>query len=100
MLSRDLQTLRNKLLTLAVINVLQPVERSFLIEQLESIVDTDHIDYILDELIKEKSVTIEKNHFRLTHKGMKVMIPRKGRTLRDMQRMEYLVQLSKQRGGS
>ena len=100
MLSHNLQTLRSKILTLVAINVFQPVEKAFLIEQLESIVDTNQIDYIIDELIKEKRVAFEKDHFRLTHKGIKSIIPGKGRILRDIQRMEYLVQISKQRGGS
>jgi len=100
MLSQNLQTLRSKILTLVAINVFQPVEKSFLIEQLQPEVDTDQIDYILDELIKEKRVAFEKNHFRLTYKGIKSIIPGRGRILRDIQRMEYLVQLSKQRGGS
>jgi len=82
------------------INVFQPVERSFLVEQLEPEADTDQIDHILDELIKEKRVAVEKDHFRLTYRGIKSIIPGRGRILRDIQRMEYLVQLSKQRGGS
>ena len=100
MLSQNLQTLRSKILTLVAINVFQPVERSFLSEQLDIIIDTERLDNILNELLEENRVVIEGNHFRVTYKGMKSMIPDKGRILRDIQRMEYLVQLSKERGGS
>lgn len=98
--SADLQMIRDKLLTLLTINVFQPVKKSSLVEQLDTVIDTNQIDHILSELVEEKRVVIEKDHFRLTYKGMKSLIPGKGRTLRDIQRMEYLVQLSKQRGGS
>ncbi len=100
MLSQNLQTLRSKILTMVAINVFQPVEKSFLTEQLQPEVDTSHIDHILDELIKEERVAFENGHFRATYKGMKSIIPGRGRILRDIQRMEYLVQLNKQRGGS
>ena len=99
MLSQNLVALRSKILTLVAINVFQPVEKSFLIEQLKCEVDTNHIDHILDELIKEKRVAFENRHFRTTYKGMKSIIPGRGRILRDLQRMEYLTQLSSKGGG-
>ena len=97
--SHNLQHIRDKLITLAAVNIFQPAEKAFLSKQLDSIIDTERLDYILNELLNEKRVVIEKNHFRVTNRGMKSMIPDKGRILRDIQRMEYLVQLSKERGG-
>lgn len=99
MISRNLQSIRDKLITLVAVNIFQPVERSFLLDQLDTIIDTERLDNILDKLLEEKKIVNEENHFRVTYKGMKSMIPDKGRILRDIQRMQYLVQLSKQRGG-
>ncbi len=99
MLSQNLQSLRSKILTMVAINVFQPVEKTFLIEQLQIEVNTDQIDHILDELIKEQRVALEKDHYRLTYKGIKSIVPGRGRILRDIQRMEYLTQLSSKGGG-
>lgn len=99
-LSPDLQRIRAKLLTLVAVNIFQPAESSLLVEQLKSHIDTEQIDSILDELVKEKRIIEEGSRYRLTYHGGKSIIPGKGRILRDIQRMEYLVQLSKQRGGS
>lgn len=98
--STDLQMIRAKLLTLLTVNVFQPVDRALLVEYLKSSIDTQQIDCILDELIKENRVTKESDRYRLTYHGGKTIIPGKGRILRDIQRMKYLVKISKQRGGS
>lgn len=97
--SHNLQYLRDKLITLVAVNIFQPAEKALLSRQLDSIIDTGRLDYILNELLNEKRVVIEQNNFRVTNRGMKSMIPDKGRILRDIQRMEYLVNLSKKRGG-
>ncbi len=56
---------------------------------------------ILKELIAQNKVAVEKKHYRLTYGGfIKSIVPNKGRFLRDNQRMEHLIQLTKQRGGS
>lgn len=99
MLSQNLQSLRSKILTTVAINVFQPVEKTFLIEQLQTEVDTNQIDHILDELTRERRITLEQGHYRLTYKGIKSIVPGRGRILRDLQRMEYLTQLSSKRGG-
>lgn len=98
--STDLQMVRDKLLTLLTINVFQPVERPLLVEHLKSSIDNQRMDCILDKLIKERRVTKEGDRYRLTYHGSKTIIPGKSRTLRDIQRMKYLVQISKERGGS
>lgn len=98
MKTRSLKYISDKLITLYAVNIFQPVEKDFLLKQLNNI-RSKKLDRILDELINEKRIVIEKNHFRLTLKGMYSMIPGDGRILRDLQRMEYLSQLSKKGGG-
>lgn len=96
----DLEKIRAKLLTLAVVNVLQPVEKSLLAEQLKSRINAEQLDDILSELIKEKRVAKEKRRYRLTSRGMWSTIPGEGRVLRDIYRMKYLARGSRQRGGT
>jgi hypothetical protein len=96
----DLEKIRVKLLTLAVVNVLQPVEKSLLAEQLKSRIDAEQLDNILSELIKERRVAKEKKRYRLTSRGMRSTTPGKGRILRDIHRMKYLARSTRQRGGT
>ena len=96
----DLQKIRVKLLTLAMVNVLQPIEKSLLAEQLKSRINAEQLDDILSELVREKRVTKEKERYRLTSRGMRSIIPAEGRILRDVQRMKYLAQVTRQRGGA
>ena len=59
------------------------------------------MDNVLKELIAQNKVVVEKNHYRLTYSGFtKSIVPNRGKFLRDNQRMEHLIQLTKQRGGS
>ncbi len=99
MSSPILENLLNKSLTLVAINIFQPCNKDILKENLKSEVNPDQIDNILTILIKEQRVICENNHFRLTRKGIDSIIPGKGRILRDLQRMEYLTQLSSKGGG-
>lgn len=98
-LVQDWENIRAKLLTLLAINIFQPVKISFLKQKLNNQIDTSKLRIILHELIKEKKVNRELRHYHLTYKGLKSVIPGKGRVLRDLHRMEYLVSLSKKGGG-
>lgn len=100
MFAQELLKYRLKALTLAVINVLQPVDKNTLVNRLTKAINTDQIDLILDELVTEHRITMEKDHYRVTYKGIKSTLRNKGRILRDVQRMEYLVKLSRKGGGT
>lgn len=95
-----LQRLRDKMFTLMTVNIFQPVEKSLLVDQLKSSIDTEQIDGILDELIKEKRVVKEGERYRLTFSYGKSIIPGRGRILRDVERMKYLARVTRQRGGT
>ena len=98
MKTRSLKYISDKLITLYAVNIFQPAEKDVLLKQLDNI-RSQKLERILNELINEKKIVVEKNHFRLTLKGMDSIIPGEGRILRDLQRMEYLSQLSKKGGG-
>ena len=99
MSSPILENLLNKSLTLVAINIFQPCNKDILKENLKSEVNPDQLDNILTILVKEQRVALEKDHYRLTYKGIKSIVPGRGRILRDLQRMEYLTQLSSKGGG-
>ena len=100
-LQEDWDVVRAKLVTLLAINVLQPVELKFLKRKLKPHIESHQVDNILKELIAQNKVAVEKKHYRLTYSGYtKSIVPNRGKFLRDNQRMEHLIQLTKQRGGS
>ncbi|MFC2010145.1 hypothetical protein ACFLUL_01025 [Chloroflexota bacterium] len=94
-----LDTLTAKSLVLVAINIFQPCKKVVLEENLKNEVDSKLLDDVITKLLEEKRVTFERDFFRITLKGMNSIIPGKGRMLRDLQRMEYLSQLSKKGGG-
>lgn len=99
MSARILETLTAKSLVLVAINIFQPCKKAILEENLKNEVDSKLLDDVITKLLEEKRVTCERDYFRLTLKGMNSIISGKGRMLRDLQRMEYLSQLSKKGGG-
>ena len=100
-LYNDWDIVRAKLVTLLAINVLQPVELKSLKRKLKPHVESRQMDNVLKELIAQNKVAVEKKHYRLTYSGFtKSIVPNRGKFLRDNQRMEHLIQLTKQRGGS
>ena len=99
MSARILETLTAKSLVLVAINIFQPCKKAILEENLKNEVDSKLLDDVITKLLEEKRVTFERDFFRITLKGMNSIIPGKGRVLRDLQRMEYLSQLSKKGGG-
>lgn len=94
-----LQRINNKLLTLVTINIFQPVERDYLYDKLQSSIDSEQLNSILDELVLGNRVVLEQQHYRLTMPGYKSIIPNKGRVLRDVNRMHYLADTNFLRGG-
>jgi hypothetical protein len=100
-LHKDWDILRARLVTLLAINIFQPVELKSLKKRLKPHVAPHQLDNILKELIAQNKVAVDKKHYRLTYSGfIKSIIPNRGKFLRDNQRMEHLIQLTKQRGGS
>ena len=100
-LNKDWDIVRAKLFTLLAINILQPVELKSLEKRLKPYIKPRQIDNVLKELIAQNKVAVEKQHYRLTYSGFaKSIVPNRGKFLRDYQRMEHLIQLTKQRGGS
>jgi len=97
----DWDITRSKLVTLLAINIFQPVELKSLKKRLKPHIRPRLMNNILKELIAQNKVTVEKQHYRLTYSGfIKSIVPNRGKFLRDNQRMEHLIQLTKKRGGS
>lgn len=92
------ESLIAKSMVLLAINIFQPCKKDILANNLKKYADSNQLDNILAQLLKEKRVTCERDYFRLTLKGMDSITPGKGRILRDLQRMEYLSQLYKKGG--
>ena len=100
-LQEDWDILRAKLVILLAINIFQPIELESLKRKLKPHIEPHQMDNVLKELIAQNKVAVEKNHYRLTYSGFtKSIVPNRGKFLRDNQRMEHLIQLTKQRGGS
>ena len=91
-------TIKKKAITLFVINVFQPVTVETIHRKLQDEVSLPELQDLLFELNHEGKITEENKHYRLTSIGTKSIIPGKGRTMRDIHRMEYLIEYSKQRG--
>lgn len=97
-LNEDWDTLRAKLVTLLAINIFQPVELSLLRKKLKPHIKPRQMNNVLKELIAQNKVTVEKQHYRLTYSGfIKSIVPNRGKFLRDNQRMEHLIQFTKQK---
>lgn len=95
----DWDDTRAKVLLLLAINMFQPVRLVSIKKYVNKHIQESNIRYILDELMTEKKIVRESGHYRLTYKGMQSILPGKGRFIRDIQRMYYLVQ-SSERGGT
>lgn len=89
----------NKINTLAVINVLEPVTKRTIIKSLGNNISTEQMELILNELINDGFTAKEKGWYRTTYRGSSFSISRKANKLRDIQRMKHLLTISKQRGG-
>jgi hypothetical protein len=96
----DWQKTKAKVLTLLAINIFQPVEFSVLKGYLSDHAKPVELRKILGDLVRERKVVREASHYRLTDTGLTSIIPGKGRFVRDIHRMEYLIHYTKQRGGS
>jgi len=94
------EILTAKSILLLAINIFQPCKKDTLEANLKEYFDMSLLDTFLAQLVEEKRATREGDYFRLTLKGMDSIIPGKGRILRDLQRMEYLSQLTKKGGGA
>lgn len=100
-LNEDWDILRAKLVALLAINIFQPVELKSLKKRLKPHIKPRQMNNVLKELIAQNKVAVEKKHYRLTYSGfIKSIVPNRGKFLRDGQRMEHLIELTKQRGGS
>jgi len=97
--AHNYDNLSNRIKTLAVVNVLQPVTKRSLVEHLRKTIHPDSISSILTELLDAGLVAKEKAYYRVTRRGLCFSISRQSRILRDIDRMKYLLATSKQRGG-
>lgn len=97
--------LKNRVLVLASINVLQPVTKRNLVKSLEEINNeetsniVEDIEVILDELNDAGFIKKERGWYRTTYKGISLFTSKKAKQIRDTQRIFYLLETSKQRGG-
>lgn len=89
----------NKIKTLAIINVLEPVTKRRIIKSIGNTTNKERVGLILNELINDGFIAREKWWYRTTYKGMSFSISRRAHILRDIQRMKHLLKISKQRGG-
>jgi hypothetical protein len=91
--------IKTKLNLLFIINIFQPVLLENIQKNVNDEIALPQLQDLLTELEQEGKIAIENQHFRLTLIGLQSIIPGKGRTMRDIHRMEHLVEFSKQRGG-
>ena len=90
--------IKTKVTVLLVINIFQPVSFETIHKNIGDKISFSQLQELLTELTQECKITEENAHYRLTSIGLVSIIPGKGRTIRDIHRMEYLVEYSKQRG--
>lgn len=95
----SVNSIRDKLLTLATVNVLQPARKQLLFKKLSDYMSREQLGSILKKLVQEKIITREKGYYRTTYRGSRLSISVKPRKLRDIQRMKHLLVIGKQRGG-
>ena len=95
----DGNNLSNRIRTLAIVTVLQPVTKASLLEYLRGTVHRDSISSILTDLLDAGLVAKDKRYYRATARGLSFSVSRRSKTLRDIDRMKYLLAISKQRGG-
>ena len=92
--------IRDKLLVLATVNVLQPVPKQALSDKLSEYMNKRQLGSTLKELVQEDLIAKEKQgYYRITYKGHKLTISTKARKLRDIQTLRHLLLISRQRGG-
>lgn len=89
----------NKIETLKVVNILQPVTRRGITKSLSKNIKQNNIASILTELLDDGLISNEKGYYRVTRRGISFNVSRQSKTLRDVLRMKYLLSTSKQRGG-
>ncbi len=89
----------DRIKTLAVVNVLQPVTKRTLLKHLPTTIRPDSLSSILNELVDANLISREKGYYRVTHSGISFNISRQSKKLRDITRMKYLLTTTKQRGG-
>ncbi len=89
----------NVIKMLNIINIFQPVTKQGLIEHIDQEINGKQMDLILSELAEIGFVAREKGWYRVTRRGLSLNISRKVSRLRDIQRMEHLLSINKQRGG-
>jgi len=90
----------DKMKTLTAINVLEPTTESTLARALKNDIEPSSLSIILEELLIEGLISKEKRHFRITYRGISLNHSQNSKKLRDISRMKYLLNTSKQRGGN
>ena len=86
--------------TLAAINVLEPITESKLTRTLKNDIDPSSLSTILADLLIDGLISKEQRYFRITYRGMSLNHSQNSKKLRDISRMKFLLNISKQRGGN
>jgi predicted transcriptional regulator len=81
-----------------VINILEPVSITDLVTALNNNVDPDLLTSIIEELHNSGFISIDKEYYRVTRRGLSFYLSRESKTLRDVYRMNYLVNTTKAKG--
>jgi hypothetical protein len=94
----DISRLHDKLNILFTINVFEPITKEELIAKVTTVIDISKFEGIIKQLIEEKRIMENDNHFRDTYLGLMSLGHGKGRILRDTARLYNLSRVVK-RGG-
>lgn len=89
----------DRIKTLALVHVLQPVTKRTLLKHLPKTIRPDCVPSILTELLHAHLISKEKGYYRVTHSGISFNVSTQSKMLRDITRMKYLLKITKQRGG-
>jgi predicted transcriptional regulator len=90
----------DKMKTLTAINVLEPITESTLARTLKKDIDPSLLSTILGDLLLEGLISKDKRYFRITYRGISLNHSQSSKKIRDISRMKFLLNISKQRGGN
>lgn len=96
-LSPETIRVRAKYLTLLAVNILQPVSEEVLAESMNGQVSDVDLKEALGLLLTEERIAKDRDTYRTTAKGQRLTISKRGRILRDVQRMQFLIKLNRER---
>ena len=92
-------SISDKMKILKLVNILQPVTKTTLLKHLPKTIRPESISSILTELLQDNLLSKERRYYRVTTSGLSFNLSKQSKKLRDITRMKYLLQTTKQRGG-